>query len=358
MNIFIEVKTTNSKSSIIKNNLIKVILTLDTLKEEIDYVQPTITLSKLNIVNSKILSVTEVDLIHENLRAQGDQTDSMESAFHLLSTTVGTNDHFLAFIINVPDFDPALFANLRIEAVITGQKRIKLRGNNFLKGRNKLFAVKTAGKSFGNWSFFKLEQLENLSSDKCILNILEGFDSSCVYETITSHEPIIEMDPSTVFANDVNSTLETSCGVSKRRLTGSFLIIFENCSISIENRMFTNQIIRTVTQPLFIPSAHLEVTQEALEEVINIKSLHLQHQQNLKHPTHLNLKAESHTWTLIGGFSLSSTIILILILYICLKPRNRQTVKIQHATSKLTPSKPRQPFLCYRPPALRDHIPT
>lgn len=136
------------------------------------------------------------------------------------------------------------------------------------------------------------------------------------------------MNPSTVFVNEVNDTLETSCGVSSRKLTGSFLITFENCSISIRNKTFSNRIIGIVNQPLFAPSAHLKVTKEALEERINIHSLHLQNKLNLKQLHHLNLKADSHKWSLIGGFSISSTVILTLIFYICLKPKNRQTVKI------------------------------
>lgn len=368
LNSLIKIETENSKSSIIRDNLIKAILTLDTLKEEIDGIQTAITLSKLNIVNSKIISTVEAEWIYQGFKDQGVTTDSMESAFHLISTTVGANEHLLVYILNIPDFDETTYTNLRIEAVVTNQQRIKLKGNHFLSNEINLFAIKTTEKKFGNWSFYKLEDLENMSNDKCISNLLKGFDSRCVYETTTTHEQIIEMNPSTVFVNEVNDTLETSCGVSSRKLTGSFLITFENCSISIRNRTFSNRIIGIVNQPLFAPSAHLKVTKEALEERINIHSLHLQNKLNLKQLHHLNLKADSHKWSLIGGFSISSTVILTLIFYICLKPKNRQTVKIQHpqppstelhpwgANCCPTTTQPGQQSRYYQPPALRNHI--
>lgn len=365
LNTLIAVETQNSKISIIRNNIIKAILTLDTLKEEIDGIQTAVTLSKLNIVNSKILSPTEIDLIHKTLVDQGIRSESMESAFHLISTTVGVSNHFLAYILNLPDLDPNTFDNIRIEAIIADSKRIKLKSSNLLKSEARMFSVKTAGKTFGNWSFFKLNQLEDLSTDKCLPNLMKGHESSCVYETTVIHEPLVEMTPSTIFANSVNATLETSCGVSDRRLTGSFLITFENCSISILNRTFTNELIGSVTQPLFVPSAHLKVTQEALEEIINIHSLHLQSRQNLKALHHLNLKTSSHKWTMIGGFSFSTTVILTLVLYICLKSRNRQIIEIQRTVSKTPPPAPssasstksNRQQLFYRPPALRDRIP-
>lgn len=146
------------------------------------------------------------------------------------------------------------------------------------------------------------------------------------------------MSQTTILVNDISTTLHTTCGIADRNLTGSFIIVYRNCSITVGKFTYTNKIIQTISQRIFIPSTSLIATQENIEYKVDIHTLHQLQQEHLKHLDHLKSTTTLHGWSLVGGFSFSSTIIIVIVIFTLIKFRTQSAI-VQIDQSK-EPQKP------------------
>ena len=264
-NITISVKTLasieNSTSQTIFQtvNLFNIILNIDSIKEEIATIQNSILLSKINVVNHNQLNVKEIELVHNILNNQGISSELLQEALGFATSTIGTNGETILYIVNIPVLCNLTYEHLRIEPVIFESQRIKLKGHEYLYCRNKLFLKQQKCDIFGNWTLCNSHELEDISNDECLINLMVGKNGKCTYETVLSHKTVIEMNPTTLLLSNINETVNSTCGKTDRHLIGSFLLLYNNCSISINNNTFSNRIIQTAHQPIFTPTVGLKV---------------------------------------------------------------------------------------------------
>ncbi|XP_055633550.1 uncharacterized protein LOC129773911 [Toxorhynchites rutilus septentrionalis] len=326
INELIKAESKSSTLAIEKAQIINLILSLDILNDQLSAIQESIAFAKVGIVNYKLLSTDEIRQIDETLSKQGLHTELLEEVLNLAKVTIGTDNEILLYVINVPTFYPQNYDDIRIEAIFKKSERIQLKGNNYIKGSTELLLQKNPCKRFGNWSLCYRSDLEDVSEDRCISNIVKGIESRCTYEHVSTHPPTVQLSPTTVLLNDINNTLHNTCGITDRNLTGSFIIVYRNCSITIEKYKYANNIIRTINQRIFIPSTSLILMQESVENKIDVYSLHQRQHQHLKYLEHLKSETTVHTWSLIGGFSFSFTSIILIIIFILIKLRSQGTV--------------------------------
>lgn len=161
------------------------------------------------------------------------------------------------------------YQHLKIVPIITDSLRIKLNGSEYFHGNGKLYLKTDACPRLVNWSLCSLSSLKDVTSDNFLSNIIIGQDGSCTYETIEHFQSVIEMSPTIILLNDVNDTLYNNCGISDRQLVGSFLITYQNCTVSIHNTSFTNQVMEAVEHPIF----SLNVTKQHIIQRTDIHSL-------------------------------------------------------------------------------------
>ena len=174
------------------------------------------------------------------------------------------------------------------------------------------------------------------------------------------HVPVVEMSPTTLLFNDVNGVMYTTCGISDRKLVGSFLVSYQNCSVSMGTFNFTNQIVETIPTPLFVPSVSLKVIKENVERRVTIHTVEQLHQDNFHRLKHLHLTTETHQWTIIGGFSLSTIAIIFLILFNLIKARTRSPIVniAPDRTQNPAPSNPPITVQYYQPPSSTQYAST
>lgn len=337
VNEIIQVETTNSKLAVEDNMILSLILNLDILNDEISAIQESITFAKIGIVNYKLLTTEEIQQIDETMSNQGVHLELLEEALNLVKVTIGASNDILLYIVNIPIFYPETYEELKIEAIYKDSQRIQLKGNDYIRGSNELFRQENPCERFGNWSMCRRSDLEDVSNDRCISKIVKGIESRCTYEHSPQHSPTVEMSQTTVLVNDISTTLHTTCGIADRNLTGSFIIVYQNCSITVGNFTYTNNIIKTTNQRIFIPSTSLIAMQENIEYKVDIHTLHQLQQQHLKHLDHLKSTTTLHGWSLVGGFSCSSMIIIFIIVYTLIKSRAQGAVQIEQTKE---PQKP------------------
>lgn len=299
------------------NNLFSIILNLDIINQEIIQIQNAIILSKLGIVNNRTI----------------------------------------LYIIHVPNLSNSTYQHLRVEPIIEQSLRIKLEGNDYLYGNNKLYLKTDICSKLGNWSLCNLNSLKDVSTDECISNIILGQNSRCTYESIGHHPIVTEMSPTILLLNEANDTLLNTCGISDRKLVGSFLITYQNCTISIRNITFTNQIIYTAEHPIFALTTGLKVTRRNIEQSTDIHTLRRLHHKNLEHLENLKVTTVTHQWTIVGGFSFTTFMIITVAIYTIFRLRNHsKKVHINqpkpHKSEDSQPADP-APIHFYQPPSLR-----
>lgn len=353
------IKEENRTISVVhaKNNLLRIILNLDIINQEIINIQNSILLAKVGIVNGRILKLKEIKLINQILSDQEIPTDLLDEALGFASVTIGTDGELILYIINIPNLSNSSYQHLKIEPIRSNALRIKLEGNEYLYDKDKLLLKTDTCPKLGNWSLCSLNSLKEVSSDDCIFNILVGRDSKCTYEKIAEHPIVTEMSPTILLLNEVNDTLLNTCGISDRHLVGSFLIIYQNCTVSIRNISFTNQVMDTVEYPIFSLSTGLNVIKQSIEHPADIHLLRSLQHRNLEHLETLKLTTVTHQWTIVGGFSFTTFIIITLVIFNLFKARNQSAVAhinpVKQVNTIEVHSAVPEPIHYYQPPSLR-----
>lgn len=358
VNELIKEENKTHRAVIAGNDLLNIILNLDIINQEVINIQNSITLSKLGIVNNRMLTLREIESINQILSDQGIPTELLDEALGFASVTIGTDGQMLLYIINIPNLSNSSYQHLRIVPVLTDSLRIKLEGNEYIYGNGELYLKTDICSKLGNWSLCNLNSLKDVSSDECISNIIIGHNSKCTYETIVHHPIVTEMSPTILLLNQVNDSLHNTCGVSDRQLVGSFLITYQNCSVSIRNITFTNKIIETTEHPIFSLSTGLNVVKRNIEQQTDIHSLRRLHRNNLEHLENLRVTTTTHHWTIVGGFSFTTLVIIIFIIFTLFKFRTRSAIHHINPSNLAKPvdnhsADPASTERFYQPPSLR-----
>lgn len=355
----------------ISNDLesLKIMLNLDIISDEIETLRDAIALSKLNVINSRLLSPGETKEIAQILEEQGIQQKLKNEALQFATTSVVTNGEIILYIIGIPNLSDAIFELLRVEAVINNGERIRIPGKRYFKGKTALYLLTAQCPKLSDWTICKTEEIKDVSSDECIHNVIKGMNSKCNYEIIEDHIPIIEMGAATILLNDVNGMLETTCGVADRMLEGSYLIVFENCSVSFDTYTHKNTILKIVEQPFFTPSTDLNITKIETYKPFNVKNVK---RTNIRRLQHLQTTQSHLTLPLWSGISLTTCGFIIIIVYTILKTRQsnhtiqigaptREEIKLNHPPHhqqrEAEPEKfDEKRIRIYHPPTLADTL--
>lgn len=340
------------------NSLLNIILNLDIINQEVINIQNSIALSKLGVVNNRMLTLKEIESINQILSDQGIPTNLLDEALGFASVTIGTDGQTLLYIINIPNLSNSSYQHLRIVPILTDSLRIKLEGNEYIYGNDELYLKTDTCSKLGNWSLCNLNSLKDVSTDECISNLIIGHDSKCTYENIVHHPIVTEMSPTILLLNQVNDSLKNTCGVSDRNLVGSFLITYQNCSVTIQNTTFTNRIIDAVEHPIFSLSTGLNVVKRNIEQPTDIHSLNRLHHKNLEHLEDLRFTTVTHHWTIVGGFSFTTLIIITFIIFTLFKFRTKSAKRHINPSKSVKPvddhsADPASSERFYQPPSLR-----
>lgn len=138
-----------------------------------------------------------------------------------------------------------------------------------------------------------------------------------------------------------NFTLHTNCGISERNLSGTYLISFNNCEVTINNQTFSNYNQNITGEPIHLPLYGIPIEKQRTVVNLSLHHLHNLHLETRKEMEQIRLNATSigwPHWTIFGGLSFTPIVISVLFLFIC---RNRRTeVDIQMNQPKQIPDEP------------------
>ncbi|EAT36618.1 AAEL011305-PA [Aedes aegypti] len=113
--------------------------------------------------------------------------------------------------------------------------------------------------------------------------------------------------------------MSSNCSAQERKLQGSFLIQFQQCTLKLDNEEYDNSVYEAQPQS-FIPTTGLKVTPVKLINRLPLELLQEQHLEHRDNIAHLNLTSNNIHWkvNLFGWLSFGSFSTLMIIIIIAI----------------------------------------
>lgn len=195
-----------------------------------------------------------------------------------------------------------------IEPVIIDQHRIHLPAQFYLEGIKSFASKEPCSKIKATYICSSID-LRPLT--QCMQQLVSGKAADCPLEHTYGNKTIRKINDGNIVVNAINVTLTSNCSVTKRTLTGSFLIQYANCTIKLDEEEFSN--VNTEIRP-FIPTTGQKVHPTRFLNHIPLEHLQELHLEQRNRIENLNLTTENIHWRLnIFGWitSVTSTILIV-----------------------------------------------
>lgn len=307
-------------------DVITLILNVDVINKILLDIQDAILLSKTATTNSKILSLKEVNAIKEILQNQGITVDLPDEALTYITPKMATSKDTLLYILHVPQLQGKESDIIRIFA---------LNNNNTVIGNHPTYLIKNGKELF---TTIKPEDYVQRSTfiekfqDNCICPLINGRQGHCITKTETHTEAKLIKENQLLITNAKNNDLKSNCGPDDRPLKGNLIVSFSNCTITFIGKQFTSTEI--FEEPKFMQGAlHQLIMNHQLQDSHDIGKIDNRTLLNRKQIQHVHLKQYDHDiwkWSLFGGLSITTTMLLFLIAFLILSYRR----SVDHRTSR------------------------
>lgn len=251
---------------------------LETFKTHLDSIFETIQLAKVNVISKKFLDESELKFITERLEEQNVTLLTIDHAYQFLGIEAVYKESKLYFIVFIPLLEPKQYHNLLLEPLPINEKIVKLPSTNAIINDNRTFFIIKPCNNIQQNIICNKKDLLDVSTDECYSKILNGESGNCTL-TSTSTDTVIKRltDNHVILINVKSTLLKTDCNLSTRNLTGTFLITFANCSLTINNISYNNRELYFRYIPQVIPLVGLEIQENNYEVNITLEKLHKLH---------------------------------------------------------------------------------
>ncbi|XP_053698942.1 uncharacterized protein LOC128745900 [Sabethes cyaneus] len=320
----------------------RILFYLNYLSDKLAQIIDTIMLAKLGLVNEKILSQREIDILITDLARENITVQTAVEATNYAMTSVASNNLEIALIIKMPKLDPRVFNKVRLFPVIHENKQIHILHQFYLSHDEKIYQINTIEPTI-----FEIKDIR-LDNTTCIPRLLKGESATCNYTSNPMEEEITFLDDQHIFINTMkNFTLTSNCGVTNRKLSGSFLISFNNCQLRINDVLYTSRVKTLPGNPIQLHLDGVEIKKQQDILNISVEHLHKLQTETRKDLDLIRLKNNSwhflnwSIWSIIGGM-ISPLIICTLLLLSFLIYRNR-TIKLNINNTTRNPNQAIEP---------------
>lgn len=306
---------------------------LKLIKEELINIGYAIHWAKSGIVNSRMLSKTEIKLATEILDKEFLPYSTPEEALEFAEVKVITNSTSIFYIINIPITTNATFHKLLIKSVKRNNVVNDIPFEYILKNKVNVFGIIKNCKTIGYLSICNQKNILDISKTTCIPHLLRSIDATC-NKINNQHVPTIdEISEGILLLNQFSGIIKIADTL--HNLNGTFLIKFHNTTVSINERLFISKEESTFhALPAIL---QLNPKEEEYRELLSLemmKALHINNTNEIK-----LLQAEKNTHQ-ITNYTLFACIgVFVIIVVICkLKPGKNQT-KIVIEKAEMIPEK-------------------
>lgn len=304
-------ENTNKIIKIVKTNenfITMLKMKIDLLKEEIVNVNYAIHWAKSGIINSFVLSNTEVNIAKELFEKDSIPFVNIEEIFEFSEVKIASNEKSLIYIVNVPTTNLDSCSKLLIKPTKSGDLINKIDYNEILVCKNESYGILKPCKSFNNLTVCNLNNVKRIEKENCLLNLLKSVEANCTLLRHSTTPTVEEVLPGMILLNQFDGTILIND--EQYNLTGTFIIKFQNASITIDNETY-NYFQTTYAEPL---PAILQPRSPGskIEEVTTLEFVKRIHLNNTKAIELLNIK---NKWSAaVHLLTIAAALILVLFL--------------------------------------------
>lgn len=279
--------TTDVTKRSIKNiHFLSILSDINILDSEIDKIQQNIIFAKHGIMSHSILTDEEINEFNIDVLK-----------YREIKSSLLEYNNKLIFAILIPNLTENLAIKYKIIPVPNDNKEeILIENINIIEFNKKIYID-------NNEIYVRQLKL----ADSCINNLMNENYDQC-HKIIRKNLEIIEIDSNMILVkNAENDTLCNNCDHAKYKLKGNVLIKFNNCTIKINDVIFSN-IEKTVTNHIILPN-YLTINEVNLKT--NIEDVNLKLIENIKEITEIK---SNHKVNTAMTYSFITTIMIILLI--------------------------------------------
>lgn len=295
-------------------DVITTILNIDTINKILINIQEAILFSKMHVTNSKMLSSKEIHLVKIILNNQGVHIEIPDEALNLVSPKIVTSQNTLLYILHVPELEQEESTIFRIYPVNQNDTIIKDYPQFVIKQNRKLYTTSKPD------DYVQLNSYINEFKDSCIHALIMGTEPHCVMERSKGTITKLISNNKVFISNADNQELRSDCGPANRGLKGSFVVSFSNCTITFLGHNYTSKDKISETETFQGALHDLMIHQQFIQthDVAKIEEVALSNRNTLDKVTLQQETDQTWKWSLVGGTSLSTTLLIIILLLIFL----------------------------------------
>lgn len=319
-----------------KQRLYELLFNIQFLNQEINEIIEAVQLAKLGVVCKNILSLNELKHFHKLLTEQNVTIDSLDQVYEYLGIEVFHKNHTIIFVIKIPNFEPFLYESIDIKLLPKNNSILAFDYENVITNRTITFVPKIPCYTIENYKFCNRKTLKDISEDNCISNALKGIPARCNFKEYHGGTQIDIVNDYAVLIKDAHypTSIKSECNIKERSVTGTLLISYKGCDITINNTKFSGKSHVAHHEIKIIPMIGIPFKQEWLFKEHNISQIQI---SNIHHIEKIEQKYTKLQYITIGGYTLTFLCCVIIILW-CLLTRKSTHVENNHIKCASRPS--------------------
>uniref|UniRef100_A0A1W7R5L2 Putative retrovirus-related env polyprotein from transposon gypsy n=1 Tax=Aedes albopictus TaxID=7160 RepID=A0A1W7R5L2_AEDAL len=268
-------------------HLHNIIFNIDMINQQLSTIFEAIQLSKLGLISKAFLQPSELEFATNLLESQGVVINSYDQVYEFLEPIAFHNNSDIILLIKIPKFRQGEFVQLQIEAIPRQFKIIPINATKAIVGNNESYLISHPCMNIEHSIICDVQNLFNTSNDGCLHELLRGNTGNCTFIRSPMKPDTKEIENlGLLVKNSVDPTsMQNSCGYGPRNLTGTFLISFRDCSITLNGKTFTSKTFRGESRPVILPlhSVSVDESQTEPESIDYMEQLHIRNRHKLEH---------------------------------------------------------------------------
>lgn len=290
---------------------------LNLIKEELVNIGYAIHWAKLGIVNSMLLSKSEIKLATDALDKDNLPYSTPEEALDFANIKIVTNNSCIFYIINIPITTKEIYDKLLIKPIKKNNIINEIDYNLILRNTKDIFGIIKDCKTINNLSICNKNNIVNISNSTCIPNLLKSLKGTC-NKINNNHIPIIdEISEGILLLNQFDDII--TINDNSYHINGTFLINFHNVTVFINGTTFISKEVSTFK----VLPAILQPTPSETEyrHLLSLKAIK---QIQINNINQIDLLQTQKTIYQSTSYGLIAMVILISIIIVMIKMRTKK----------------------------------
>lgn len=321
VNKLIEQQSTENKILLAEMDAITLLLYMETTNNILVELEDTILRTRINLANSRLLTLKEILALETLLYQQGIRTQFPEEALNYAKPKIATKNDLLLYILEIPkvteNCDIIQIIPLTIQnSVITHLPSYVVRS-----GKNLFSTTKPD-------NIIQQDVFLTPLKDSCSRNIIQGRESHC-NATFEDRTRIALITSNKVLINNGKELhMKSNCGPHNRTLNGNFILTFHNCSVQIAEQIFTSEELVSNTREIqgAFPNLAIKWNIAKHHDVPNIHNQTIHNRMQLEYIKLTQYRQKNLLMAIFGGLS-AATVAIISLIVLCLF-RKRIVIRI------------------------------